>query len=48
MENIKLNIKEVLWAIPIIIGVICISILWMPVAIYKSYKHTEKEKKVEE
>lgn len=46
MDKNKLSIKDILWAIPMVAGVIIISILWLPVALYKSYKHTDSKKDV--
>ena len=40
MNKNKLSLKDILWAIPMVVGVMIISILWLPVAIYKSYKHS--------
>jgi hypothetical protein len=44
MDKNKLSIKDILWAIPMVAGVIIISILWFPVALYKSYKHSSNNK----
>lgn len=48
MGKNKLKINDYLWAIPMIIGATIISIVWLPVVIYKSFKHTKTEKKVED
>ena len=47
MGKSKLKLSDYFWAIPMIIGAIIVSIIWLPVVIYKSYKNTEKKKKVE-
>jgi len=44
MNKVKLNAKDILIAIPFVIGVTIISILWFPVALYKSIKHSENGK----
>ena len=44
----EFKISDYLWVIPMIIGVTIVSILWLPVVIYKSFKHTKKGEKVEE
>lgn len=48
MGKSNFKITDYLWVIPMIIGATIVSILWLPVVIYKSFKHTEKKKKVEE
>tara|TARA_B100001287_G_scaffold146410_1_gene123249 strand:- start:6720 stop:6857 length:138 start_codon:yes stop_codon:yes gene_type:complete len=45
MGKSKLKIKDILWVIPMIIGVTLVSILWLPVVIYKSFKHSSNNKK---
>tara|TARA_B100001769_G_scaffold271504_1_gene264381 strand:- start:1919 stop:2065 length:147 start_codon:yes stop_codon:yes gene_type:complete len=45
MGKSKLKISDYLWAIPMIIAATIISILWLPVGIYKSFKHREKPTK---
>lgn len=47
MGKNKLKIKDYLWVIPMIIGVSIVSILWLPVVIYKSIVHRKVEKKVD-
>jgi len=44
MNKNKLKIKDILWAIPMVAGVMIISILWLPVVLYKSYKHSSNNK----
>ena len=39
----KLTLKEIIIAVPFVIGVTIISILWFPVAVYKSIKHSYRE-----
>ena len=47
MGESKLKIKDYLWVIPMIIGVTIVSILWLPVVVYKSIVHSKSERKVE-
>ena len=47
MGESKLKIKDYLWVIPMIIGVTIVSILWLPVVVYKSIVYNKFERKVE-
>tara|TARA_B100001287_G_scaffold264746_1_gene256924 strand:+ start:3114 stop:3248 length:135 start_codon:yes stop_codon:yes gene_type:complete len=44
MSKPKLSFKDVIIAIPFVIGVAIISVLWFPVALYKSIKHRDNGK----
>lgn len=45
MKKNKLSIKDVIWLIPIVISGTIITILWFPVVLYKSFKHSSNNKK---
>ena len=44
MNKVKLNAKDILIAVPFLIGVIIISVLWFPVVLYRSIKHSDNGK----
>tara|TARA_Y100000766_G_C18330873_1_gene330070 strand:- start:2 stop:187 length:186 start_codon:yes stop_codon:yes gene_type:complete len=43
-NKLKLSIKDIIIAVPFLIGVVIISILWFPIALYKSIKHSDNAK----
>jgi hypothetical protein len=44
MKKVKIKLKDILWAIPMTIGAIFISIVWLPVVIYRSFKNSKNNK----